>query len=322
MRPGERPAPAKPKPWAKGVSKERQNKANERYARGNQFFVHEQFAQALEEYEQAVKAWDHPAIRYNMAVCLIRMMRPVEAYHCLLRALRFGRAPLGNQYQQAQTYKNLLLGQIGRLKIVCREAGARVTLDGQPILVGPGEHQTVLKPGLHQVVAKKPGFITTTRDVSLFPGKVLTVELKLLPLKSAVKMVRRWKRWMPWTVFAIGGVVAALGVPLILKAADDYNKYDKRFDDACSDLPAGGCSSSEIPQDVKDLGKRADAMKYSSYVLFALGGAAAAAGTALIILNQPRAERQTKPTGPGLRLGMPVPAPVPGGAVVTWGGRF
>jgi hypothetical protein len=249
-------------------------------------------------------------------------MRQVDAYHSLKRALRFGKAPLGKQYQQALTYQNLLMGQIGRLKIVCRQEGAKVALDGKPLFVGPGEKQVVIKPGPHQVVARKPGFITTTKDVSLFPGKVVTVKLKLLPLKSAVKMVRRWKRWMPWTVFAIGGVVAALGVPLILVAADDYNKYDQRFDDACSDLPAGGCSSSEIPQDVKDLGKRADAMKYSSYVLFGLGGAVAVAGAVLIIMNQPREERPTKPTGPGVRLGMPMPAPVPGGAVVTWGGRF
>ena len=114
------PARAEPdeRPWAAGVPAERQEEARRRYDEGNLLFEQEKYAQALSIYRGAVELWDHPAIRYNMAVALIHLDQPLAAYENLASALRFGAEPLqADVYTQAQTYRKLLLGQLARLKV-------------------------------------------------------------------------------------------------------------------------------------------------------------------------------------------------------------
>ena len=74
---GGRAAIADDKPWAAGVSDADQSAALALYKEGNAFFAQSQFKEALEKFVQALKIWDHPAIRYNAAVCLISAL----AYH-------------------------------------------------------------------------------------------------------------------------------------------------------------------------------------------------------------------------------------------------
>src|SRR5262245_46605341 len=88
-------AHAEDKPWAEGVSAENQKAALALYKEGNKFFEESQYKDALAKYEQALAAWDHPAIRYNAAICRINLDQPVEAYDDIVAALRFGEPPLG-----------------------------------------------------------------------------------------------------------------------------------------------------------------------------------------------------------------------------------
>src|SRR5262249_45044475 len=130
-------ARADDKPWAVGVPQAEQDSALAMYRDGNGEFEESRYAQAVTKYREAGKHWDHPAIRFNMAVSLINLDQPLEAYENLTAALKFGAAPIGNEaFAQAQTYKKLLDGQLTHLKITCDVDGAEVTLDGQPILHG------------------------------------------------------------------------------------------------------------------------------------------------------------------------------------------
>src|SRR5439155_9990662 len=131
----------------------------------------------------AVKHWDHPAIRFNMAVALVNLDQPLEAYEDLEAAMKFGAAPLGNDaYAQGLTYKKLLDGQLTHLRVTCALDGAEVTLDGQPLLHGRGEATRLLLPGSHQVVAAKPGFLTETSALVLVPGKEVVHAVALSPI--------------------------------------------------------------------------------------------------------------------------------------------
>jgi hypothetical protein len=325
----ERPAPTPPrragtvKPWETGVTPEKRKQAQALLNQGSGFYGKGQYAEALTWFQKAIKIWDHPAIRFNIGVCLVHLTQPVAAYKNILRALRYGKAPFKNpdHFRQAASYRKLLEGQLGRLRVVCKEPGAKVTLDGAELFTAPGEATRVLKPGKHQILASKKKFITTTKSIFLLPGKVMTVRLKMLSLKSAVKMKRRWKRWIPWTVLAAGAAGALVGLPLFFTAASDYKKFDQQVEAICGDLPAGGCTSSELPQSTKDYETRGDAKYYSSLVIFSVGGAVAAAGVVLIILNQPRAVRPKEAPAPKTTMTV-IPSPLPGGGMVTWSLSF
>ncbi len=292
-RPAVRPAPARPTPWAVGVSPSERAKALAFFKAGNSFFERSQYAKALAQYRKAIPHWNHPAIRYNMAVCLVNLDRYLEAHKSLLRALQYGVAPLGAAvHAQAVTARKLLLGRLARIQLVCSEPDAQVSLDGAPSRrCGDMKTRWVLV-GKHVVVAKKAGFLTATLNPILLGGRVTRVKVKLLRLEAAFRMKRRWPRWIPWTALAAGAAVALSGMPLLLVARSDIRKYDSKIASLCADQ---GCAPGTVPSSVRDIEKRAQAENVSGFVLVGLGGAAVAAAVALVILNQPRATRSRRP---------------------------
>jgi hypothetical protein len=280
------------RPWAAGVSRERQANALRIFKEGNTLFEESQHAAALGKYRQAVALWDHPAIRYNMAVALIHLDQPLEAFHELERALKFGAAPLGSEsWAQALTYKKLLLGQLAELKIVCDEKGAEVSLDGERLFEAPGQETRLVRPGAHQVVAAKAGFLTASVPLLLIPGRNPVEVLKLTPIGSLTTR-RRWPVWQPWTVAAAGVAGAALlGIPLILSAKSNYDSYDSNVARLCTQMI---CHTSDLPGNVRDLKSKGDAEYGASIAGFVIGGAVAASGIVLVILNQPRVVEKAK----------------------------
>jgi hypothetical protein len=163
------------------------------------------------------------------------------------------------------------------------------------------------------VVASKDGFVTRTENPTLMPGTDTLVELEMVRLEAAVKTVRRWHVATPWSVLGAGVLVGLAGVPLILKAKDDYAEYDKKFGQEC----AQGCTPDKIPGSVKDIEERAKAEHYSSIALFALGGAGIATGIVLVILNQPRKVKVDVPTTNEPPPVSVSPLPGSGGMVTT-----
>src|SRR5262245_49460818 len=152
------------RPWARDVSEDAQKQALLVFEEGNKLFENSEHAAALAKYREALKIWDHPAIRYNAAVALINLDQPFAANENLELALRYGEAPFNAEtFQQALTYRKLLHGQLAELKVTCAEPGADVALDGTPLFTAPGEAARWLLPGAHQLVARKTGYLTATR---------------------------------------------------------------------------------------------------------------------------------------------------------------
>ena len=285
-------AAAPAKPWAEGVPAGEQQQALALYEKGNGYFAQDQFAEALAQYRDALRHWDHPAIRYNAAVCEIDLGRDVDAYDDLTAAIRFGADPIGaDHFAQAKTYLRLLDGKLGELVVTSDQAGAEIRLDGQRLLTGPGTVTRRVTVGEHQLVGEKPHFQTETRTVHVEPAKQTAIAIALAPVVAPRRLVRRWATWKPWAVVAGGAVVAALSIPLWHAARTHDDSYDG-FVAACAarHAPDLHCPDSEIPGSVSDLKSRADLEGKAEIAAFVAGGALVAAGVAMLVWNQPHLE--------------------------------
>src|SRR5262249_9774774 len=235
------------RPWAIGVSAERQAGALRLFQAGHDLFEQGQYTSANEADRQAIAAREHPSIRYNRALALLHLDRPLEALYDLVRALRYGSAPLSPElYAQAQIYQKLLLAQLAQLNVSCAEPGAEVLLDGEPLLVGPGEITRVLAPGAHQLVASKPGYFTATSALTLVAGKVEARKVELVSVQE-VRSESRWATSTPWTVLGAGAGLALLGIPVELDAASRMDDFDRRVSAHCQQgCIAQNLSDSEV----------------------------------------------------------------------------
>ena len=279
-------AAADDKPWAQGVSADVQQTALNLYNDGNQLFEDGAYGKALEKYQAALAIWDHPKIHYNAAVCLINLDRTVEAYEELKQALKYGAAPFdAAMYQQAQTYDHLLSGKVAELELQLNQDGAEVSLDGKVVLDQPGAKSLhVLAGEPHKLVAEKQSYETQTKEIRLAPGEktTLVIELHLLPAKG--HLVRRWAKWKPWAVLAGGGAVALVGGALAVKGYYDIKAYD----DEVARLWSGNMSAPPMPsQAYIDQKTSGVTLGHIGVPMAIAGGALAATGFVMILMNQP-----------------------------------
>lgn len=278
---------AQVRPWAEGVSPDRQELALKLYREGNEFFEQSKHAQALTKYREALKSWDHPAIRFNTTVALINLDQPLDALDNLDAAMRFNEQPFDAEtWKQAQLYRKLLGGQVADLRVACDLPGAQVSLDGDQLFVAPGSAQRRVRPGSHQVVAAKAGYTTSVVSLQLDPGKQLTHQVSLVEEKAQLKLVQRFPGWLPWTVMGTGLALGVAGAPLMASA----NGKNVAFDRDLARLCPSGCATSVLPDAVVATRSSARTENVAAIVLFSTGVATLATGIALAILNIPQPE--------------------------------
>ena len=296
-------------PWAVGVTEQQKARAKAALDEGNALFLEKKYSEALAKYQTAIAAWNHPAIRFNVVRCLIQLDRPVEAADNLKAALQYGAAPLEEAvYTEALAYEKLLAKQIGEIAIDCKQAGVKVTLDGQSLGACPVRETKRVVPGTHQVVGEKAGFMTRTFEVIVVGGAQQSVAVELAPIGENARIEHRWSQWIPWVVFGSGFAVIGAGALLDLSAAADMDSYDRAVKQQC---PTMACPESELPTDLRD-----DAEMKSNIAVgvMVVGVATVAAGGVMLYLNRGRTvygERMT-----------PVVTPTSGGAAVGLTGRF
>ena len=277
-------ARAEDKPWATGVTAENQKAALDLYVQANKAFEQAaspaDYKQVLETYTKALALWDHPQIRYNIAVCLINLDRTVEAFDNLEQAMRFGQAAIGpDLWKQGQSYQKLLAGRVAEIE-VSAEPGASVSLDGKPLA---STQQRVLS-GDHQVVVEKPRYQTETRAIRVTGGQKVTIKIELKPIAVQSQLHRRFARWLPWTVIGVGAAVAIVGAPFMVASHSNYNTYNDDVNTMCG----AGCTPANTPSKISSELSTAKLFNNIAVSAFVSGGAILATGFVMVVLNQPR----------------------------------
>ncbi len=319
--PAEEPAPApepspaptssEPTPWAQGVPQDVQDKASALYEEGNALFAQQAHAPALDKYKAAIALWDHPLIRFNMAVTEIRLERILEAADDLEKALAYGDKPFKPElYQQALDYQALVKNQVGVIEVSCELAGAQVSLDGKPWFVCPGTKQMRVLAGEHTIVTEKAGYLTASRNVVAKGGESAKHDVTLVPLESAVVLKYPYRRWIPWTMTGVGLAVGLGGLGTWVLGKNQMDQFEAEFSTQCQN----GCEPGLTAPEHASLAALRDGAELKGQIgiaMMGVGGAVAVTGVVLAILNRP--ERVL----PNVEV-----APKAGGGVARVGWRF
>ena len=273
-------------PWEQGVPQDKRDEAQALFAQGNTLFAQQAHQPALEKYKAAIALWDHPLIRFNLAVTLIRLDRILEAADDLDSALRFGAQPFTPElYRQAQDYQKLVAGRVGKVEASCDAASAQVLLDGKPWFACPGTKTLRVLAGEHVVVAEKPGYLTISRRIVVAGAATTTTKLEFVPLESAVKLDYPAPRWLPWTTASVGAAVLLSGLGLRFAARNQMDEFEADFRVRCPT----GCKPDY--SDVPDLKRDRDSAELKGDVAVTMmiaGGVATVGGAIWIVLNRPR----------------------------------
>jgi hypothetical protein len=280
------PALADPKPWAQGIPEATQDKAIAIFEEGNQLFAQQAHAPALEKYRAALKLWDHPLIRFNIAVTLIRLERPLEAAEELELALRYDDAPFKKElYQEALNYQLLLKRQVGYVEASCDQAGANILIDGKPWFTCPGTQKQRVLAGEHAIVGELKEYLPKSQRVVVAGGATAQAKITLVPLESAVIVSYRWRRWIPYTITGSGAALSVAGLLVYLAGRSQMKDFENSFGIRCPD----GCPM-DLPED-EPLRAQRDSAKLKGTVgisMMVVGGAVVTTGVIMGILNRPQ----------------------------------
>ncbi len=298
-------------PWEQGISKAQRDRAQALFAEGNTLFAQQAHGPALAKYKEAIALWDHPLVRFNMAVTEIRMDRILAAAEDLEAALRFGDAPFSAEmYRQALDYQTLVAGRVGVIDASCDQAGAQVQLDGKPWFQCPGSQKQRVLAGEHVLVGEKPDFLTYSRRVVVTGNATATDRIQLVPLDDVVRYEYPAPKWLPWTTAGAGGAIAFGGLAFWFAGQSQMDQFEADFARVCPT----GCSLADQPQLARDH----DSARLKGTIavtMMASGGVLAIGGLVWgRFINKPR---RIVPNVPSVEV-----QPTAGGATATLAWRF
>jgi hypothetical protein len=303
-------------PWNKGVTEQTRTAAREAFLEGNRLFKIPLFSRAVEQYNEALDKWQHPAFYFNLAIAQINLGQYFEARENLERALKYGAEPLrADRFEEAKKQLVEVQRHLGRIRVNCPTPGAEITLDGVTLVTAPDTHDVWVTAKAHEVTAKKPEYGTQAKHVTVAPGALETVNLSLRKLVED----RPWATWKPWVVVGAGVAVAAAGGVLHALSAHDFGVYDSGF--ANLSCAAMGCTELAINKENPRLSSRLSRARLEQKIAvggYIAGGAVLAAGVVLLYRNRPHLMEQedTNPNATGVAM-VPVVSAEMLGVLVT-----
>jgi hypothetical protein len=291
-------------PWAQGVPHDQQLQANKLFAEANKLFAEQAHGPALEKYKAAIALWDHPLIRFNMAVTEIRLDHILDAADDLEKALRYGATPFTPElYGQALDYQALVKKQVGELEASCTQPGASIQLDGKPWFSCPGTRQMRVLAGEHALVGERTGYMTKSTQLVVVGGTTAKASVELLPIATAVKLVYPYPRMLPLAIGGGGATVALAGLGVWFWGSRQMDRFNTDFGKAC---PTGCLSTLSGHPELASEHDSAALKGDIGIAMMTVGGIAAVTGVVLAVLDRP------KRVGPNIEV-----APTAGGAVTS-----
>lgn len=280
-------------PWKVGVTQKNQDAAQKLFLAANELYAQQAYTNATEKYQEALKLWDHPAIHLNLANSLVRLGKALDASEQLERALKFGAAPFEAElYDTALLLQSSLIGQVGWIEISCDQGGAKVTLDGTPVLTCPGSQKIRTLAKEHVIYADLKDHLGVSRRVVVPGGATLQEKIKLVPLADAVITKYKYPKWIPWTVAGVGSGVAIGGLLTYLSGRNLMSDFDQRF----GNLNIRGATEQQLKDQDQDNGlyslrESAQLRGTVGISLMAVGGGALLGGLFFgLVLNRPYSE--------------------------------
>lgn len=259
--------------------------------------VHRQLLRgaARDLYDEALKQWDNPDIRWNLAIVLEDLGQYVEAHHQLEQALRWGSALGAQRLRDIHDRMAALEGQrLARIEASSDEPNAEITLDGQPWFRGPGRRSALVLPGEHYIAAHKSGFFPVTRALAVSTGKAAHIALPMD--KDQLVETRHWSVWKPWALASAGVVVTAIGVGLEQQAQKHLKTAMESLSDSCPD-PVG-CDPTTAPAAYR----RATTERRIAVGALVAGGATLAVGLTMAWLNRLQVHRTEARAMPAIEV--------------------
>lgn len=132
----------------------------------------------------------------DLALAQLKRGQEIDARENLEHALQHGEESLGaEQFKEAQKQLREVERQLGRIRVSCQLVGAEVMLDGVALFTGPGSYHGWVKAKDHDLTAKKQGYRSEARRVTVSSGELQDIELRLPTLSKATNTSRRWAAW-------------------------------------------------------------------------------------------------------------------------------
>ncbi|WP_437760931.1 hypothetical protein [Sorangium sp. So ce1389] len=275
--------PASLRPWHQGVSEERRQKAAQLFQEAREFHRNLLLADARAKYEEALRHWEQPELRFYLGRVLMRIGLPLLAYENLQKSLQWGPGALAREVEDEAraAVGELLQQELSVIEIRCDEPGAAVLLDGKPWFVGPGTERRMVLPGEHIVTARKTGYYVVVKPVVVLAGKHVLGMIEMSIDTTITE--RRWQApWAPWAVVGAGAALGLLGGGLTWRASTHHDEAEQKLQRDCGPKCEAN-DGSEYDQSILE-----NRVAIGSFIG---GGVALIAGGALVYMNRTRSYR-------------------------------
>lgn len=168
----------------------------------------------------------------------------------------------------------------GFLKVAANIEDVQVVVDDERRIEGLG-HVIPLAAGPHVLKVVKDGFYPATADVSVRPGLIADMSVKLIPARDTVEAYESKANLMRYGAYAAGAVgvgAAVVAAAFYFKASDSKGTVDRYVSGLDSERASGTLGTYEGAQSARD-----SFSTNQSIYLIGLGTAAVAGATALYL---------------------------------------
>lgn len=177
------------------------------------------FAEALTAYREAYAAEPSPALLYNMGRAYEKLGRYADAWNALDAFATTASADLKARVPRLDALMLELRSRVTQVTIRSNVGGAGIWIRGERIGTTPLARPYAVAPGMARLEVRADGYAAYTRDLVLEEGRVLVVDVGLVPVSSSVTSTTSasetgataasepiTKKWWFWT--GVGAVVA------------------------------------------------------------------------------------------------------------------